>query len=106
MRHKRFDDPDSMWSDPGSTFGIRDRWTTRHLCGLWLTAGHNGRERPDYTKFTVPESESPWKVYAQTPHPVVKDHWQMTLVTSGTASSVALAKEAAERAARSWKGDR
>jgi hypothetical protein len=97
---KRYEDPDSDWSDPGSTFGIADRWTTRRLNGLWLTAGHNARNGPHYTDFVVPESKSPWKVYALAPHQSVLEQWTMTLVASGTALSVALARHAAEDAAR------
>ena len=104
---KRYDSPDSAWSDPGSTLGIADRWTVRNLCGLYLTAGHNGRRGPNYLKFTVPENRSPWKVYALAPHPATGvDQWVMTIVASGTAESVALAKEAAEHAARAWDGDK
>lgn len=96
---RRYDNPDSEWSDPGSTFGIADRWTTRYLGGLWITAGHNARKGPRYTEFVVPESSSPWKVYALAPHPQVRGLWRMEIVASGNAASVALAKEAAERAA-------
>jgi hypothetical protein len=96
------DAADSAWSDPGSTKGIADRWTHRHVRGLYLTAGHNARKGPDYTTFTVPENQSPWKVYALGPHPTVPNYWHLALVASGTAESVALAKQAAERAALAW----
>lgn len=97
---KRYDKPDTEWSDPGSTLGIPDRWTVRYLNGLWLTAGHNVRKGPSYTEFVVPENKSPWKVYALAPHKHLPDgHWEMTLAASGTAKSVALAKHAAEAAA-------
>jgi hypothetical protein len=99
---KRYDTPDSDWSDPGSTLGIADRWTARNLCGLHLTAGHNARKPPDYKQFVVPESKQPWHVYALAPHPVVAEHWSMTEVAGGVADGVDAAKEAAERAARAW----
>lgn len=96
---KRYDKPDSEWSDPGSTFGIADRWTTRHLCGLWLTAGDNRRKNA--LTFIAPLTAQPWHVYALGPHKHLPEgHWTMVEIASGTAGSVALAKQAAEEAAR------
>lgn len=97
------DQADTAWSDPGSTRGIPDRWTHRHLGGLYLTAGNNNRKGPDYLTFTIPEDSSPWKVYATGPHPHAPTARQLVLVASGEAESVELAKRAAEAAAVAWR---
>lgn len=94
---------DTPWTDLGSTKGIPDRWQTRNLCGLWLTVGHNGRNAPDYVTFTIPASQTPWKVYALAPNERAPGQLDLALVASGTAPSAERARSAAEASARAWR---
>lgn len=99
---RRGDRPDSDWSDPGSTFGIPDRWQWRNLRGLHLTVGNNNRKKGG-VEFIVPESASPWKVYAFKSNDRALGQLDLALVASGTAPSLDAARDAAERAALAWE---
>jgi hypothetical protein len=53
--------PDTDWSSPGETAGKPDRWQWRTFCGLFITAGSNGRKTDG--SYIRPDHETPWTVY-------------------------------------------
>lgn len=95
---------DTEWSDPGSTFGIADRWQFRELDGLHLTIGNNHR-KPGGREFVVPAERTPWKVYGFAPNDKATGQLDLALIASGEARSSAAARDAAEAFARAWGAD-
>lgn len=95
---------DTAWSDPGSTFGIPDRWQWRNLDGLHLTVGNNHR-KPGGIEFVVPASRTPWKVYGYAPNDKAVGQLDLALIASGEAGSSEAARNVAESFARHWRGD-
>lgn len=95
---------DTAWSDPGSTFGIPDRWQFRELAGLHLTVGSNHRT-PGGRAFVVPFERTPWKVYGFAPNDVAPGQLDLALIASGEAGSLEAARSAAESFARAWRSD-
>jgi len=94
---------DTAWSVPGETAGIRERYQSRHLGGLFLQAGSNAMERRGSNfVFVVPESKTPWNVLANLPDPDVYNWLRLKTVAQGVAGSQAKARGAAEKAARAF----
>ena len=90
-------EPDSEWSDPGVSLGMADRYQSRTIAGLFLTAGDN-RRKTGLAVHITPATATPWHVYEQRPHP---EHWHMTTVelAAGVAKAQDAARAAAEQAA-------
>lgn len=91
--------PDSDWSEPGETQGVRERYQDRHIGGLTLCAGNNWMEAG---RFIVPEAKTPWSVLADITNPHAHGAMMLKLVAFGTATSQAAARDAAEAAARAY----
>lgn len=93
---------DHEWSDPGSTFGIPDRWQIRTVTlDVRVTAGDNRRK--SRTEFQRPATETPWHVFERQPDPQTNGtSTKLVEVASGIETSQEAARDAADRAAAEY----
>lgn len=95
--------PDSEWSDPGTTSGTPDRYQARWLAGCHLSAGNNWRG-PNGRHL---RHDAPWSVTVRLRCSVAVHAGQVTSleVGAGSCATQAEARAAAEMAARTFAAE-